>query len=107
MAKYYGRIGFVKTVETVPGVWEEKTITRSYRGDVIRNVRRLENPGQVNDNVTISNEVSIVCDPYAIQNFHSMRFLTYMGSKWKITSVEVEYPRLILTIGGVYNGEQA
>lgn len=104
MAKYYGEIGFVDTVETSPGVWEEQVTLRKYRGDMIRNYRRLESSGQVNDNINISNEVSIVCDPYAINNFHSIRYLTYMGTNWTITSVEVEYPRLILTIGGIYNG---
>lgn len=104
MAKYYGQIGFVDTVENPPGVWQEQVTLRTYRGDLIRNTRRLDNPGQVNDNITLSNEISVVCDPYAINNFHSIRFVTFMGAKWKVTSVEVEYPRLILTIGGVYNG---
>ena len=75
-----------------------------YYGDVIRNTRRLNGASKVNDDITISNQISIVSDPFASNNFHMMRYVTYMGSKWKITEVEVQYPRLILTLGGVYNG---
>lgn len=104
MAKYYGQVGFAVYTEDPPGVWREDIVLRTYRGDLIRNRRRLEDPGQVNDNISLANEISLVCDPYAVENFHAIRFVTFMGAKWKVTSVEVEYPRLILTIGGVYNG---
>ena len=102
MAKYFGRIGYAEQVETVPGVWEEKIIERNYYGDVVRNIRRLESSGNLNDNINVSMEISIVADPYAIQNFHAMRYVEFMGSLWKISSVEVNYPRLILSIGGLY-----
>ena len=104
MAKFYGTIGYVKTVETEPGMWEEQKTERQYSGELVKNTRRLESSGGVNDNVNISNEVSIVADPYAYENFHAMRYIKFMGAKWKINNVEVRYPRLILTIGGVYNG---
>lgn len=107
MAKYFGRIGYAEQVETVPGVWEEKIVEREYYGDVVRNIRRLENSQDLNDNINVSMEISIVADPYAIQNFHAMRYLEYLGSLWKIGNVEVNYPRLVLSIGGVYNAEQA
>lgn len=107
MAKYFGKIGYAEQVETAPGVWEEKITERQYYGDVVRNIRRLESSGNLNDNINVSMEISIVADPYAIQNFHTMRYVEFMGSLWKITSVEVNYPRLILSIGGVYNGQQA
>lgn len=103
MAKFYGVIGYAKTVETAPSVYEEIFTERQYYGDVNRNNRRLQNSGQVNDDVTISNEISIVADPYANENFHDMRYVEFMGAKWKITNVEVLPPRLILSIGGVYN----
>lgn len=105
MAKFYGKIGYASTVETKPGVYEEQIVERSYYGDLIRNTRRLQNADQVNDNVNISNEISIVADPYATNNFHTMRYAVFMGTKWKISNVEVSYPRLILTLGGVYNGQ--
>ena len=104
MAKFYGTIGYVNTVETEPGMWEEQKTERQYSGDLVKNTRRLESSGGVNDNVNISNEVSIVADPYAYENFHAMRYIKFMGAKWKISNIEVRYPRLILTIGGVYNG---
>ena len=103
MAKFYGEIGYAKIVETEPGVWEEKIVKRNYYGDIIRNTRSLQTSDNVNDNINISNEISIVADPYANENFHSMRYVYFMGAKWKITSVEVKYPRLILSIGGLYN----
>lgn len=107
MAKFYGAIGYAETKETAPGVWVESITERNYYGELVRNTRRLQSSDQLNDSVNIANELSIVADPFAYQNFHSMRYVTYMGAKWKISNVEVREPRLILTIGGVYNGEQA
>ena len=104
MAKWYGVIGYAETVETDPGVWEEQITERSYYGDTIRNTRLLQNAGGVNDNINVANQFGIVTDPYATQNFHSMRYIEFMGTKWKITNVEVQYPRIILTVGGLYNG---
>lgn len=102
--KWYGVIGFGETVETKPGVWEDKITQRTYFGDVTRNTRILQSGGQVNDNINVSNLISVVADPYANQNFHSIRYIEFMGTKWKVSSVDVQYPRLILTVGGVYNG---
>lgn len=104
MAKFFGTVGYVETVETTPGVWEEKVIERQYYGDLTRNNRRLESSGTLNDNINIANEIGIVADPYAIDHFHTMRYVEFQGAKWKISSVEVKYPRLILTAGGLYNG---
>lgn len=104
MAKFFGKIGYAETVETTPGVWEEKITEREYFGDLIRNTRSLQSGEQLNDNINISNEISIVADPFAYENFHSMRYVEFMNAKWKISSVEVQYPRLILSVGGLYNG---
>lgn len=104
MAKYYGAIGYASSVETEPGIWEESITEREAVGDMLENIRSLENSGEVNDNISISNRISIVADPYAIQNFHTMRYATYLGIKWKVKSVNVNYPRLILSLGGVWNG---
>lgn len=107
MAKWYGNIGYATTIETEPGLWEEGITERPYYGDLIRNTRRLQNSGGINDDINLSNEISIVADPYANQNFYAMRYVDFDGAKWKITSVEVQYPRLILSIGGLYNGNTA
>ena len=103
MAKFYGKIGFAKMAESAPGVWVENITEREYYGDVNRNIRRLQTGMGLNDDISVSNEISIVADPYVNENFHSMRYVRYMGAKWKISSVDVQYPRLILTLGGEYN----
>ena len=104
MAKYYGKIGYEVTKETTTGIYEEVIIEYEYVGDVIRNTRRLSYVAKVNDDVTISHQISIIADPFATNNFHTMRYVTYLGTKWKVVEVEVQYPRLVLTLGGVYNG---
>lgn len=106
MAKFYGSIGYVTTVETRPGVWEEQVTERNYSGDLLQNRHMVQNADQLNDNINIANEISIVADPYANGNFYAMRYVVFMGAKWKITNVRVAYPRLILTIGGVYHAPQ-
>lgn len=103
MAKFYGNVGYIKTVEIEPGVWEEQTIAQPYYGDITRNISKYQSSGGVNDDINVSNSISIVADPFANENFQHMRYVEFMGAKWKITNVEVQYPRLILTIGGVYN----
>lgn len=106
MAKFYGIIGYSDTTETKPGVWEEIVTERNYSGDSIKNTRRWQTGESLNDDLTINNVISIVADPYAYQNFHAMRYVKWMGALWKITNVEVQRPRLLLTIGGIYNVEQ-
>lgn len=106
MAKYYGKIGFAVTSEDAPGVWVEHITPRFYSGDILNNVRRLENSESLNDNINITERISIVADPYARLNFHSIRYATFMGTKWKVSSVEVSFPRLVLNLGGIYNGPQ-
>lgn len=104
MAKFYGAIGFADQVESAPGVWIEKIIEKPYYGELIRNTRRFQTGSGLNDDLNIANEISILADPYANQNFHKIRYATFMGTKWKVSNVEVLYPRLILELGGVYNG---
>lgn len=103
MSKYYGVIGYAEVSEETPDVWVEQITERQYCGDLTRNQRRWESGEGLNDNMNIDNVISIVADPYAYQNFHKIRYISFMGSKWKVKSVDVQYPRLHLTIGGVYN----
>ena len=105
MAKWYGKIGFCVQEEIEPGIWEDKTTEEYYYGELLSNFRKLQNSGGVNDNINIANKISIISDPFAEQNFFAMKYAEFMGVKWKITDVEVQRPRLILTLGGVYNGE--
>ena len=103
MSKWFGVVGFAETVETAPGVWEEQIVKRNYYGDLNRNTRRLQSAQKLNDDITISNEISIISDPYANEHFHSIRYAEFMGVAWKITNVEVQFPRLVLTLGGIWN----
>ena len=105
MAKYYGMIGYAETVDDDGyGVYTPKIVERPYYGDVIRNMKRDEVGSGVNDDITIQNDISIIADAYAYQNFHRLRYVTFMGARWKVRTVEVQRPRLILSVGGVYNG---
>lgn len=107
MAKYFGNIGYGVTEEIRPGVCLPTISEREYYGDIVRNVRRYENSGKVNDDLNINMTLSIVADPFAFQNFHQLKYAEYMGAKWKAVSVEPQFPRLVITLGGVWNGEDA
>ena len=105
MGKWYGKIGFAETMETEPGVWEDRITEHDYYGETIRNWSKQFQPSSgINDNITLSNSISILADPFATKNLGNMRYVAFMGSNWKIASVEVQYPRIILAIGGLYNG---
>lgn len=108
MAKFFGEVGYGETEETSPGVWADVITERSYYGDVVRNMRRLEeNPDKLNSDISVSNSISIVADAYANEHFFAMRYIKWAGAYWVISNVEVQRPRLILTLGGVYNGPKA
>ena len=110
MAKFYGKIGFIKTYEEydgdIPtGIYKKDIIEKSYKGDIIRNNRHWnESTEKTNDDISINNQFSILSNSFATENLAYMRYIEYKGIKWKILSIDIEYPRLILTVGGVYNG---
>lgn len=106
MGKWFGKIGYAVTEETEPGIWEEQIIERDYYGDMTSDRRKRQNSQGVNDDLSLSNVISIIADPFAYENCSHMAYAEIMGAKWKISDIEVQYPRLILTIGGVYNGNQ-
>lgn len=105
MGKWFGKIGYAVTAETEPGLWEDTIVEREYYGDMISDRRKRQTSGEVNDNINLANVISIIADPFAYENCSRMVYAEIMGAKWKITDIEVQYPRLILTIGGVYNGD--
>jgi hypothetical protein len=107
MARFHGKVGYGETVETSPGVWDDVITERSYFGDVLRNSRRLREGESVNDDLSVNNSISIVADAYANDHFFAIRYVQWMGSLWKVSDVEVQRPRLILRLGGVYNGPKA
>jgi hypothetical protein len=105
MAKWFGKIGYSETVETKPGVWTPQDTVREYYGDVKRNTTRWAgNSDSTNDDLTVNSQISIVADPFAIDKFYSMKWIEFMGTKWKITNVEPRFPRLLLTLGGEWHG---
>lgn len=105
MPKFRGVVGFAETIEKEPGIHVEKIVEKRYSGDLLRNNRRLESSGNINDNINISNEISILADAYAFHHFHAMRYVEFEGAKWKVSSVDAtKRPRLVLTLGGLYNG---
>lgn len=103
MAKYYGKIGYAISTETKPGVWEEQYIVKDFCGEQLNTRSKWQTSSHLNDNIDITNQISIIADPFAYQNFYSIRYIEYLGCKWKVEAVELQRPRLILTIGGVYN----
>lgn len=104
MPKFYGKIGFGETKETSPGVWEDIITEYNYYGDVFRNTRKMLDGEGLNDNVAVSNLISVVADAYAREHFYNMQYVEWSGALWKISDVEVESPRLLLRLGGIYNG---
>lgn len=107
MAKYYGKIGYGVAEETVPGVYRDVITEKYYYGDVVRNTRKLSDSEHLNNDLTVSNSISIVADAYANNHFFAMRYIEWAGTLWIVSDVEVKSPRLLLRLGGVYNGPKA
>ena len=103
--KYYDKIGFwFDDVEVRPGVYKNQIIEKEYAGDVLENRQRWNQSGYQNDNLTVNNRISIIADAYLNQNISSIKYVTFMGTKWKVNSLDLKYPRVILELGGIYNG---
>lgn len=108
MAKWYGVVGIADdNVETEPGFYEDCIVEKHYQGDVISTRWRRQATGQINDDITLSKQISIIADQYALYHYSTIAYVEYMGTKWKVTEVEPQFPRLILTVGGVWNGNTA
>lgn len=101
--RYYGKIGYFDTVETKPGLFENQMIYKTYKGDVLRNYKRNQDGSKVNSDVSVNNSISIVADPYAHEHFFKIKCVEWQGALWSVSSVEVQYPRLILELGGLYD----
>lgn len=106
MARYFGKVGFGETQDQGNGVHKEVNQYRMYSGDVIRNSRGIENDQKVNSDLRVSNSIAIVSDPYANEHFFAIRYVEWAGTRWEVTDVEVQSPRLLLRLGGVYNGPE-
>lgn len=104
MARFFGRIGYGIPEETTPGVWVDSIVEHSYFGDVLRNSRNVSQGENLNPDLSIQNIISIVADAYANDHFSAIRYVEWSGVLWTVPNVEVQRPRLLLTLGEVYNG---
>lgn len=104
MGRFYGRVGYGTPVETSPGVWEDSITEYSYYGDVSRNSRQIRHGTELNPDLSVQNTISIVADQYANEHFFDIRYVEWAGVLWTVSSVEVQSPRLLLSLGEVYNG---
>lgn len=107
MARFNGRVGYGESVQTAPGVWVDQITEREYYGDVIRNTRKLSEGENLNKDLSVTNQISIVADAYANDHFFAIRYVEWAGALWTVNTVEVQRPRLILWLGEVYNGPTA
>lgn len=108
MSKWIGSIGFAINGEIEPGLWVDEVVEKTYKGELLSDRWRRQNSGGINDNINLSNTVSIIANPYAYEHCSSIVYVVIKGKKWKVTDIDAATPpRLILTVGGVYNGEQA
>lgn len=104
MAKWYGKVGFSYVEETEPGIMSPVAEARPYVGDVLRNRVQVVSGEKVNSDITVNNQLSMIADPYMNQHLGDIRYASFNNTNWNVTNVEVAYPRVILTLGGVYNG---
>lgn len=100
--KWYGKIGYRDNMEVEPGVWEDKVTEVNKFGDLLRNYKSDQQGNKINEDITVSNKISVVADPYLMESFHKIVYITFGGAKWKVSSVEAQYPRLIITLGSLY-----
>lgn len=104
--RYFGNVGYRITKETKPGVWEPTIVEHPYYGDILRNARRLGSGDKVNQDIEFDNQISIISDPFSLEHFQNIIYVIWLGSAFTVSKVDVEFPRLILTLGGIYNGER-
>ncbi len=107
MTKFSGKVGYGQNVKTGPGVFELQITERAYFGDVIRQTRSLEAGEKVLSDIRVGNSLSILADAYALNHFVTIQYVEWMGGLWVVEEATVQTPRLILRLGGVYNGPKA
>ena len=102
--KWIGKVGFAQTVND-DGIWSDSIVVKKYTGELLKKRYDFQGSGEVNDNITINHQLSVLADKFMSDNFQCIKYVEVMNAKWKVKSVEVQYPRLILSLGGVWNGE--
>lgn len=104
MVRFFDKVGYATPAVIVDGVWSDSITERDHYGEVLRTMSSIEPSDKVNDDIRLQNRVSIVADAFALENFSTIKYVLWMGTRWSVQSVEVERPRLILNLGGVYDG---
>lgn len=105
MAKFHGVVGYASQIETSPGVFTDYIVEKEYRGDIFKKVRKQEGDDRINKNLVLQNTISIIANLFAYQNIPHIRYVEWLDTRWEVTNAVVERPRIILSIGEVYNGE--
>lgn len=100
--KWYGQIAYRDSVEIEPGVWEDKITKVDCFGDILRNYKSNQQGDKINEDISVSNQISVVASPFILNSFHKIVYITFMGAKWRVSSVEVQYPRLVISLGSLY-----
>jgi len=106
MARFHGKVGYLTTEEIRPGAHLPQVVEREYSGDIYQFGNKVIPGVSVNDDISVTNRISILSDPFAREHFDTIKYVVWMGTPWNVTSVTVEFPRLTLTLGGVYTGER-
>ena len=104
--KFYGNIGFAVTEDDGDGVWKETITDKKYAGDILRFARNKESGEHINDGLRINTQISLLLDPWFQDHISQLRYAEYMNTKWIIDSVDIQYPRVNLTLGGIYHGDE-
>lgn len=111
MSKWCGKIGLAicaeEDPENNPGVWTDIIKEVPAKGEIIKTSYRYQsNTDSTNDDISLNMSLSIISNTYLTNNFQSIKYITYKNGVWSVTGVSLENRRLILSIGGIYNGER-
>ena len=103
MPKIHCEVGYETFEDTGLGDYEPVVTKRHYKGDLITVSKSFNQNEGINDDLRVSNRISLIADAYAYDHFFGIVYVYWAGQRWKVSNVTVERPRLILTLGGVYN----
>lgn len=106
MTRFFGEVGYVTTTRS-GGVSEYIATERQYYGNELRSLRYFRQGESILGEVSQQTRISVLADGYMLENYYDIRYLMKAGVAWTVSSVEVERPRLILTLGDRYNGPLA
>ena len=109
MARFYGKIGFeIEQQETEPGIYEPASmIEKPYFGTYVRNTRRWESSSEgINNDLKLNTQISILCDVYMTEHWPAIKYAQINGVNWKVDSIEIKRPRVLLMLGGEWNGHK-